>query len=146
MLRKVNKLRYMFWSVGVILVRLLAYTVYLGIIILFSKVHVAHLGPTWGRQDPGGPQVGHMNFASWVNNQEVHIHKCSECYDNFNTYRAILVLKFGTQDYNYIWNFMQGIYTLFYIHSDVRKIYSLMQHKQSILTHCPLGDVAVILD
>ena len=28
-----------------------------------SKVHRAYMGPTWGRQDPGGPQVGPMNFA-----------------------------------------------------------------------------------
>ena len=30
-----------------------------------SKVHGANVGPTWGRQDPGGPQVGHTNFAIW---------------------------------------------------------------------------------
>ena len=30
-----------------------------------SKVHGANMGPIWGRQDPGGPQVGHMNFALW---------------------------------------------------------------------------------
>ena len=28
------------------------------------------MGPTWGRQDPGGPHVGHMNFAIWDNNPE----------------------------------------------------------------------------
>ena len=28
-----------------------------------SKVHGANVGPTWGRQDPGGPHVGHMNFV-----------------------------------------------------------------------------------
>ena len=28
-----------------------------------GKVHVAHMGPTWGRQDPGGPHVGPMNLA-----------------------------------------------------------------------------------
>ena len=28
-----------------------------------SKVHEANMGPIWGRQDPGGPQVGPMNFA-----------------------------------------------------------------------------------
>ena len=28
-----------------------------------SKVRVANMGPTWGRQDPGGPHVGPMNFA-----------------------------------------------------------------------------------
>ena len=32
-----------------------------------SKTHVANVGPTWGRQDPGGPHVGHMNLAIWVN-------------------------------------------------------------------------------
>ena len=28
-----------------------------------SKVHGAHMGPIWGRQDPDGPHVGPMNFA-----------------------------------------------------------------------------------
>ena len=23
------------------------------------------MGPVWGRQDPGGPQVGPINFAIW---------------------------------------------------------------------------------
>ena len=31
-----------------------------------SKVHGANMGPTWGRQDPGGPLVVPMNFAIWV--------------------------------------------------------------------------------
>ena len=31
-----------------------------------SKVHGAKMGPTWGRQDPGGLHVGPMNFAAWV--------------------------------------------------------------------------------
>ena len=31
-----------------------------------NKVHGAITGPIWGRQDPGGPHVGLMNFASWV--------------------------------------------------------------------------------
>ena len=31
-----------------------------------SKVHGANMGPTWGRQDPGGPHVGHMNLAIWI--------------------------------------------------------------------------------
>ena len=31
-----------------------------------SKLLVAHMGPTWGRQDPGGPHVGYMNLAIWV--------------------------------------------------------------------------------
>ena len=28
-----------------------------------SKVHGANMGPIWGRQDPGAPHVGLMNFA-----------------------------------------------------------------------------------
>ena len=34
-------------------------------IISDSKVLGANLGPIWGRQDPGGPHVGPMNFAIW---------------------------------------------------------------------------------
>ena len=30
-----------------------------------SKVHGANMGPIRGRQDPGGPHVGPMNFAIW---------------------------------------------------------------------------------
>ena len=30
-----------------------------------SEVHGANMGPIWGRQDPGGPHVGPMNFAIW---------------------------------------------------------------------------------
>ena len=31
-----------------------------------SKVHGDTMGPIWGRQDPGGPHVGPMNFAICV--------------------------------------------------------------------------------
>ena len=31
-----------------------------------SKVRGDNMGPIWGRQDPGGPDVGPMNFAIWV--------------------------------------------------------------------------------
>ena len=31
-----------------------------------SKVHGANMGPIWGRQDPGGPNVDPMKFAIWV--------------------------------------------------------------------------------
>ena len=34
-----------------------------------SKVHGANMGPIWGRQDPGGPHIGPMNFAIWVPNE-----------------------------------------------------------------------------
>ena len=34
-------------------------------IIPDNKVHGANMGPIWGQQDPGGPHVGAMNFATW---------------------------------------------------------------------------------
>ena len=34
-------------------------------IIPDSKVHGTYMGPTWGRQDPGGPHVGPMILAIW---------------------------------------------------------------------------------
>ena len=30
-----------------------------------NKAHGANMGPSWGREDPGGPHVGPMNFAVW---------------------------------------------------------------------------------
>ena len=36
-----------------------------------SKVHGANMGPTWGRQDPGGPHVGPINFAIWASLNEL---------------------------------------------------------------------------
>ena len=35
------------------------------VLIPDSKVHETNMGPTWGRQDPGGPHVGHVNLAIW---------------------------------------------------------------------------------
>ena len=31
-----------------------------------SKIRVLIMGPTWGRQDPGGLRVAPMNIAIWV--------------------------------------------------------------------------------
>ena len=39
-----------------------------------SRVHGANMGPIWGRQDPGGPHVGPMNFAIW----DMHQYNISE--------------------------------------------------------------------
>ena len=36
-----------------------------------SKVHGTNMGPIWGRQDPGGPHVGPMNFAICVEIQDL---------------------------------------------------------------------------
>ena len=30
-----------------------------------SKIHGANVGPTWGRQNPGGPHVSHTDLAIW---------------------------------------------------------------------------------
>ena len=42
------------------------------------KVHGANMGPIWGRQDPGGPHFGPMNFAIWDGKllQNTHNHHC----------------------------------------------------------------------
>ena len=31
----------------------------------YSRVQGANMGPIWGRQDPGGPHVGPVNFVVW---------------------------------------------------------------------------------
>ena len=38
-----------------------------------SKVHGANMGSTWGRQDPGGSHVGHVNLAIWASNPSTKI-------------------------------------------------------------------------
>ena len=37
-----------------------------------SKINGANMGPIWGRQDPGGPHVGPMNFVSGYVFRNVH--------------------------------------------------------------------------
>ena len=44
-----------------------------------SKVHGANMEPIWGRQNPGGPHVGPMNFAVW----EVYLHSPEYIIQNF---------------------------------------------------------------
>ena len=38
-----------------------------------SKVYGANMGPTWGRQDPGGAHVGPMKLAIWEEFDIIHI-------------------------------------------------------------------------
>ena len=40
-------------------------TAYVETVTPDSKVYGANMGPTWDRQDPGGPHVGPMYFAIW---------------------------------------------------------------------------------
>ena len=43
-----------------------------------SKIHGAYMGPTWGRQDPGGPHVGPRNLIirviAWCHHHHHHHH------------------------------------------------------------------------
>ena len=43
-----------------------------------SKVHGANMGPIWGRQDPGGPHVGPMNFAICVGSGSYFPNECHQ--------------------------------------------------------------------
>ena len=43
-----------------------------------NKVHGANMRPTWGRQDPGVPHVGHMNLAIWVVSVQVRTFSINE--------------------------------------------------------------------
>ena len=49
-----------------------------------SKVHEANMGPIWGRQDPGGPHVGPMNFAIWIGSTQM-ILAHSESVENISS-------------------------------------------------------------
>ena len=39
-----------------------------------SKAHGVNMGPIWGRQDPGEPHFGPMNFAIWAWFKIVNLH------------------------------------------------------------------------
>ena len=43
-----------------------------------SNVHRANVGPTWSRQDQGGPHVGHANRAIW----DVNVYSWQFTYKN----------------------------------------------------------------
>ena len=47
-----------------------------------SKVHGANMGPIWGRQDPGGPHVGPMNFPFWAMDTALCQELLLWCHDN----------------------------------------------------------------
>ena len=40
---------------------------------LDNEVHGANMGSTWGRQDPGWPHVGPMNFVIWGHSTELTV-------------------------------------------------------------------------
>ena len=55
-----------------------------------GKVHVSNMGPTWGRQDPSGSYVDHMNFAIRVTTV------VAEWW--LYTYRFTTLVSFGVAD------------------------------------------------
>ena len=60
-----------------------------GVVTLpWYKVHGANIGPIWGRQDPGGPHVGPMNFVIWV----CHGEKLSSCTKGYRNNAALIVM------------------------------------------------------
>ena len=49
-------------------------------ILTYYLTYLANMGPIWGRQDPGGPHVGPMNFAIWGNiNSQIHVIRHVAC-------------------------------------------------------------------
>ena len=60
-----------------------------------NKVHGANMGPTWGRQDPGGPHVGPMDLAIgvWLH----RCHRVNESYESTNKakYNEIMCIPYG---------------------------------------------------
>ena len=73
-----------------------------------SKVHGANMGPTWGRQDPGGPHVGPMSFALWE--PAILSNLPPDLGPLFITAKEWLTLWFDTYRTTYI--FSCGIYML----------------------------------
>ena len=53
----------------------------------YRKVHGANMGPIWGRQDPGGPLVGPINFAIW---DVLHLYEDSKSPDWYLIYLNLL--------------------------------------------------------
>ena len=62
-----------------------------------SKVHGAYMGPTWGRQDPGGSHVGPMSLAYLVCytivNQPVFTKKIQTCTWYFENTTWLLIIN-----------------------------------------------------
>ena len=61
-----------------------------------SKVHGANVGPVWGRQDPGGPHVGPMDFAIWV---RTTVDDCLCQIANHDIKRYLLVINLTSQHF-----------------------------------------------
>ena len=66
-----------------------------------SKVHGASMGPIWGRQDPGGPHVGPMNFAIW----DVTLLKCCSIFGQNKLRESISVIMIDSNiQFSLLWS------------------------------------------
>ena len=68
-----------------------------------SKVNGANTGPTWGRQDPVGPHVGHINLVIWGASKLIrwYLIFCRLCIIS-NHYFNIMVVNLHSHVYIYI--------------------------------------------
>ena len=88
----------------------------------YSKVHGANMGPIWGRQDPGGPHVGPLNFAIWVSLVESKVSLVWVMAWHQTSNKPLLLFQWQKSDL--IHDYVQGIkgkkYMLFVIIDDFR--------------------------
>ena len=61
-----------------------------------SMVHVANMGPTWGRRDPGGPHVGPLTFVIWVVNNVIDRRTVSWLFCMIYLYYRVQPICFGS--------------------------------------------------
>ena len=78
-----------------------------------SKVHGASMGPTWGRQDPGGPHVGPMNLAIldslfWIS-RYLHPHN-----DNSSCWKSPIPLKRLFPPFEFIFSIIHDALHIFF--------------------------------
>ena len=58
-----------------------------------SKVHVAHVGPTWVLLAPGGPRVGPMNLSGLANSFEIAMLQSLNGSDYLGTTAVLRVMN-----------------------------------------------------
>ena len=97
-----------------------------------SKVHGTNMGPTWGRQDPGGPHVGPMNPAIWENGFKrflsvFNVYKCSLAYTHF---APRLILNFHSV-HDFKWSVSVNAMKIGYLIS----ILSLLNHARRLMAY-----------
>ena len=60
-----------------------------------APLKMANMGPIWGRQDPGEPQVGPMNFVIWVGANQVTSHYLNAWWFILLTYICFTQTQWG---------------------------------------------------